>query len=820
MTRGEVSPFVQARADTDHYKLGLAIARNWLVMRYGGLTRKPGSFFDNSTKTPAKKSEFRWFNFSQTQNYALEFGDLYVRFHTTNGRVETSPGVAYEVITPWLEADLPNIITQQAGDIVYVACYGYELRELKRISETNWTISIHQGKFGPYLAEAAVSSTILTPSGRGSAVPVMTSNTAPSGTVGTSGMSLQYGAFDGNLSGDTANTSSNIDFISYTFGGGITKVVDAYWIKASSGSNPSGAPSVWEFQGFDGTNWVTLDSRSGQTGWYVGETRFFEFANTVAYTAYRLYWYGTGFIGTSESRIAEMGWHESGDTQTPFTLTASNTTNINNGAGFLASDVGRYIRLLGNDSKWRDALIVTRSSTTVVTVRLYGHALPPAGTGLTPLQPISRFQLGAFSAVAANSPRAVSMYENRLAIAGTQANPLDLWFSKSAEFNNMGISTPLVANDAVNVRMSNGQLNEVLWAVEAGDFLVGTAGGLRVIGRNDPGKPFGPDNVRQKGQTAVRASPLQPLVIERTVIFPELHGKALYESAFSFEDDGYVALELTMLAEHIFAGGVKQMAYQDAPSKVLWVVLKNGQLAACTYDRGQKVFGVCPCDSDGGLYESVVVLPGTTYDVPMFIVKRGARRDIERMADPYRVANSTYPVPIYFDGCSYYNGAPTASLSNLTQLANLTVGYWADGADRGNVTVSAGGVATFPASFSQIVIGHRYKSKGQTLRLAAAANQDGGIMGRRVRVLEGWLDVLETYGLYAGSKSADDRDELEKMTSTTDAETRPVVPDLYTGFVKMHTDDNWEGNGVYVFETDSGYPATIRAIMTSVETEP
>jgi hypothetical protein len=778
-------------------------------MRYGGLTRKPGSFFDNSTKTPAKKSELRWFNFSQTQNYAIEFGDLYIRFHTINGRVETAPGVAYEVAAPWLEADLPNIVIQQAGDVVYVYCKGYQTRELKRIAETNWTLGLYVGKFGPYLQENDTATTLLTPASYGSAVPIMTSNTAPSGTVSTSGMSFPYGAFDGNIYGDTANTSSNADFIAYTFGGGITKVIDAYWVKASSGSNPSGAPSVWEFQGFDGVNWIPLDSRQGQTGWYVGETRFYDFINTVAYSAYRIIWSGTGFIGTSESRIAEMGWHQSGDTQTAFNLTANNTTNINSGTGFQTSDVGRPIRLLASDGKWRDAVIVARTSTTVVTIRLYGHSLPN-------LAPISRWQLGAWSVVT-GFPAVGYMYESRLGSANTTHDPLDTWLSKSANYTNQGISVPLAETDAVDVRMSNGQLNEVLWAVEAGDLMVGTAGGVRVIGRNDPGKAFGPTNVRQKGQTAVRASSIQPLVIERTVLFPELHNRALYESAFSFESDGYVALELTMLAEHIFTGVIKQMAYQDTPNKVLWVVLQNGDMAACTYDRGQKVFGVCPCDTDGD-YESVVVLPGTTYDVPMFIVKRGARRDIERQADPFRVGRSTYPLPVYFDGCSYYNGAPTASLSNLTQLASLTVGYWADGADRGNIAVSAGGIATFPSgiTYSQVVIGRRYLSRGQTLRLSQAGNGDGGIMGRSVRVVEGFVDMLESYGLMAGGLST----PLEKMTSEEDNALRPVVPNLITGFAKMHTDDSWQNNGVYVFETDKGYPTTIRSIMTSVETEP
>ena len=43
MTRGEMTPYVHARADTEHYAAGLALARNVIVMKYGGVTRVPGS---------------------------------------------------------------------------------------------------------------------------------------------------------------------------------------------------------------------------------------------------------------------------------------------------------------------------------------------------------------------------------------------------------------------------------------------------------------------------------------------------------------------------------------------------------------------------------------------------------------------------------------------------------------------------------------------------------------------------------------------------------------------------------------------------------
>ena len=50
----------------------------------------------------------------------------------------------------------------------------------------------------------------------------------------------------------------------------------------------AGNPRNWTFQGFGDSGWVTLDTRSGETGWTAQEDRFYEFENPLAYSLYRL----------------------------------------------------------------------------------------------------------------------------------------------------------------------------------------------------------------------------------------------------------------------------------------------------------------------------------------------------------------------------------------------------------------------------------------------------------------------------------------------------------------------------------------------------
>ena len=49
------------------------------------------------------------FQFSDTQSYVLEFGNLYCRFYKDNGRIEQS-GIAVELATPYPTAALSDLM--------------------------------------------------------------------------------------------------------------------------------------------------------------------------------------------------------------------------------------------------------------------------------------------------------------------------------------------------------------------------------------------------------------------------------------------------------------------------------------------------------------------------------------------------------------------------------------------------------------------------------------------------------------------------------------------------------------------------------------
>jgi hypothetical protein len=60
---------------------------------------------------------------------------------------------ALELPTPWPTASLRSIRTDQSGDVIYVACDGYQQRRIERLGTTSWGVALYQPTDGPYMAE-------------------------------------------------------------------------------------------------------------------------------------------------------------------------------------------------------------------------------------------------------------------------------------------------------------------------------------------------------------------------------------------------------------------------------------------------------------------------------------------------------------------------------------------------------------------------------------------------------------------------------------------------------------------------------------------
>lgn len=137
---GEVTPEFFGRIDDAKYQAGLALCRNFEVLPHGPVRNRCGFAYVAATKYN-RRTRLIPFTYSTTQTMVLEFGDQYVRFHTQGATLEASPGVPYEVATPYLEADLFALHYVQSADVLTLVHPGYAPRELRRLGALSWALT-------------------------------------------------------------------------------------------------------------------------------------------------------------------------------------------------------------------------------------------------------------------------------------------------------------------------------------------------------------------------------------------------------------------------------------------------------------------------------------------------------------------------------------------------------------------------------------------------------------------------------------------------------------------------------------------------------
>ncbi|BAP80903.1 hypothetical protein MT1_3728 [Pseudomonas sp. MT-1] len=137
---GELAPSLYARVDLARYQTGLRLCSNFFVMPYGGVKNRPGTVFVSETKSSGV-ARLIPFQFNDEQTYVLEFGNLYMRVYKDGGIVEASPGVPYELVTPFTEEQLFDLNYTQSADVMTIVHPAHVPQQLSRLGHDNWTLA-------------------------------------------------------------------------------------------------------------------------------------------------------------------------------------------------------------------------------------------------------------------------------------------------------------------------------------------------------------------------------------------------------------------------------------------------------------------------------------------------------------------------------------------------------------------------------------------------------------------------------------------------------------------------------------------------------
>lgn len=499
------------------------------------------------------------------------------------------------------------------------------------------------------------------------------------------------------------------------------------------------------------------------------------------------------------------------------------------GANFIHEGfkVGMHVTITGSTSNnVSNALIVSITDDTILfapSVDLLDEAAGDTVTIAGDLEADDEFSLGAFSDTT-GYPACVAFFEQRLVFANTLENPQTIFFSVAGDFSNFTAGTD--DDDALTYTIGSNQVNVIRYLTSSRALLVGTSGGEFVVRAGSIDAPISPTNTQIKRQASYGSADIQPITVSNVALFVQRAKRKIRELVYNFDTDSYIAPDMTLLAEHITEGLIKEIAFQQEPDNVVWTVLENGKICGMTYRREEDVVAWHEHTLGGsytsgattynyGFVESVAVIPSQdAEDEVYFLVARtinGATvRYVERMK-PIEFGSDIEDAFFVDSGLSY-SGSATTSISGLDHLEGQSVTILANGSTHANKTVSSGSI-TLDRSTTKCHIGLSYTSTLQTMRVEAGGTE-GTSQGKTKRIRDITLRVLNS----VGAKVGPDENTLELIPFRDSSMAMDTAVPMYTGDKDIEFPSGYDSDGFVVVKQDQALPLTILAIYPRLQT--
>ncbi len=486
-------------------------------------------------------------------------------------------------------------------------------------------------------------------------------------------------------------------------------------------------------------------------------------------------------------------------------LTLSSTTGVNDDQGWLSTDVDRLVHFKDGHYK------ITSVTSNLIAVAT-SIVAPSSGSADTD------FALGSFSDTTGH-PSCVTFFEQRLVFAATLSQPQTIFFSKSGDYENMddNYHGTVADDDAIIYTIASNQVNAIRFMTATRTLIIGTAGGEFAVSGGGTDIAITPTNILIKKQSNNGAANVDALAVGNATLFLQRAKRKLRELAYNFDVDGYVAPDLTILAEHISEGGFKQLSYQQEPNQIIWCVRNDGQLVGLTYQREQQVVAWHRHIFGGSaVCESVATIPTDDSEYQTWVINKrtidgSTKRYVEYLHN-YDFNETDDTSFNFLDSQLEYDGSPATTISGLDHLEGEEVSILADGATHPNKTVSSGEI-TLDRSASKVKVGLPYTSLLQTMRIDAGA-QNGTSQSKTKRIYEITARLYESIGIEVGP----DLNNMERIPFRSSADEMDEGINVFTGDKEIEFRGNYETDGFIFVRQTQPLPLTILSLYPKLQT--
>lgn len=754
---GEYSPLMEGHINLERLPDSCRLLQNLIALKQGPAVRRGGTRFVKEVKNSAHNTVLIPFEFNVEQAYQIEAGDEYFRFYTDNAAITATA----QSITGITQAD-PAVLTYSGSD-TYANGDEVFITGVSGMTQVN----------GKFFRVANVNTG---------------ANTFELKT--TDGVDVDATGFDAYSSGGTV---AEVYEVASPYQQ--EDLLDADGIPLYQYAQS--ADVLYIVHGLYNTRSLT---RTGNASWTVNSMTF----NDGPYLPENTTTTTLTLSGTSGS----------------VTVTASATLGINNGQGFLVTDIGRLIRFKDPANNWTWLKITAHTSTTVVTATISGQNAS-AGTAT------ESWRLGVYSETT-GYPKVITFFQDRVLLAGCSAYPDRYDLTRTGGYSDTEFLFAPTDRDgtvtddaAITGTLQSGQVNVIQWAgTDNAGLVIGTAKKEWIVRPSATNEVLTPENAKADPFSSIGSAPIQPVQAESGTIFVQRARRRLHDIIYSFERDTLKPRDLTIASEHITRTGLCEITFQQEPINTLWARRQDGLLIGETYYPDEAVFAAHRHPLGGnGLVKSISVIPSAdaTRDELWLIVERTidgtTRKYIEYMTRYYEddIAKED---AFHVDCGLTYDGAATSTVSGFEHLEGETLKVMVDGRSHPDLEVVDGIITLANDRTGEVItagLGCPWAFKSQRIE---AGSQDGTSQGKTKRITGFVVRLLNTLGLYYG-KDETDFDEYDFNQAASYDEDLA----LFSGDTEFLLWPNgYETEGSVYLSHDGVFPVCLQAIMPVLST--
>lgn len=702
--------------------------------------------------------------FTPTGNFWIQFQSNLERITLVDSCNVAAAG-DMEIPTPWMEADLDYIRTDQSGDVVFAACRGYHQRQIERRATRSWSLVKYLPNDGPFRTENTGPITLTASAISGNITVTASAPLFKSVNLGSLYRITSVGqtvtrsiSAQNTFSNEIRITGVGASRIFTILVSGLTGSLSTVTLQRSLDE-----PGNWE--DVPGESYTTDETKTYDDG----------LDNQIVY--YRIGVKTGDYVGGTIVCTLQIGIGSI--TGVVRLLSFSSTTSV--GAEVVEELGGTTATDTWAESTWSDYR-GWPSAVALYEGRLWwvgkDKAIGSISDAFDSFDPDYEGDAGPIQRSIGSGPVDTFNWAlplQRLILGGQGSE----FSCRSTSFDE-----PLTPSN-FNLKRASSQGSAAVQAVTVDSRgMYVQRGGTRVY------------ELAFDGETYDYASS------DLTAIVPEIGEPSIVRMAVQRQPDTRIHCVRS-------DGTVAVLVYDKVENVTCWVEMLS--------------------DGAGGVVEDVMVLPGdtgTNEDQVYYIVKRTIGGVEKRYRERWAMESECWgdeALCKLADSFVVYDGSQTLTITGLGHLEGEQVVVWADGADIGTdddgelIYTVTGGQITLPEPVQQAVVGLYYRARFRSAKLVQAMNAMG-IAFNQEKIIDS-LGLIMANAHCKGIKYGQDFDHLSDMPGMEDGTPVPAgtVWDDYDKEM-FPLEGSWDSDARLCLEMAAPRPCTVMSALMGVTT--